>query len=203
MKYLLLFFVFILLLGCSPLLNQSYKKLSRPEKNWVVFHALKAKKAFYISKEAEKITDSIGLTGQVENDKNGGQLDAFKHSYWMARLTQGIGKRASLSLGKAHEKGNFIFFKKGKSEDGAYPDKKSSEMDLFNNVVGVEIGRQHKNEPKKRLIQIVLDSLVSGNMKILKKDKWGNFLDCQSHKIPLDSLRIEWETKKCLVPSNS
>ena len=46
----------------------------------------------------------------IGDDNNGGALDAFKHAFWMARLTQGIGHRASLSLGKAHEKGNYKAF---------------------------------------------------------------------------------------------
>ena len=72
----------------------------------------------------------------VGKDNNGGKLDAFKHSYWMARLTQGIGKRAAFRLGKAHEKGNYQTYQRRRLEDGLLPDKPSTDMDLYNNNIG-------------------------------------------------------------------
>ncbi len=131
----LLFFLFLIfnLESYSQSKTKQFFKLSTPEKCWVVFHPFKAKRAFYIMQDALKTTDSISKTNLIGNDLNGGQLDAFKHSYWMARSTQKIGGRASIKLGKAHEKGNFRSFKKGKKEDGFLPDQPSSEMDLYNN----------------------------------------------------------------------
>ena len=189
--------------SCSPTIRQSYARLSPPEKGWVVFHSFKAKKAFIISKEAQQIADSIAQQDLIGNDNNGGRLDAFKHSFWMARLTQGIGKRAALSLGKAHEKGNYRSYKKSDLEDGLLPDMQSTDMDLHNNDVGNRIGIKFKKASKMALIQKVLDSLHRGNLRILDKDSQGNFLDCQQNRIPLDSLINKWDTKKCLVPSNN
>ena len=201
MKYFLLFAI-LLLTGCSPKLSQSYKNVSKAEKSWTIFHPFKAKRAFLISKEAEKTKDSIAYLGIIGKDNNGGQLDAFKHSFWMASLTQKIGKNAALTLGKAHEKGNYQTFKKRQLEDGSLPDKPSSEMDLFNNVVGVRVGSQYKKASKKVIIQQLLKKLQQGELRILKKDKLGNFLDCQNNIISVDSLKHRWLTKKCLVPSN-
>ncbi|MCF6348941.1 MAG: hypothetical protein L3J20_11685 [Flavobacteriaceae bacterium] len=202
MKSLLLFFIFLLMNSCSPKLRQSFSKVSLPEKTWVIFHPFKAKKAFLISKEAEKIKDSISALKIIGNDNNGGHLNAFKHSYWMARLTQGIGKRAAFSLGKAHEKGNYKTYKKHKLEDGFLPDKQSTDMDLFNNRIGINIGKSNKKTSKKELIQQLLDALHNGELRILKKDSLGNFLDCEYKIIPLDSLKGKWDTKKCLIKSS-
>ncbi len=202
MKYLLLFFIFLLMSGCSPKLRQSFSNVSSPEKTWVFFHPFKAKRAFFISLEAESAKDSIKNNEIIGNDNNGGHLDAFKHSYWMARLSQSIGKRASFSLGKAHEKGNYKTFKNHKLEDGFLPDKPSTEMDLFNNLIGINIGNSNKKVSKNKLIQLVLDSLQKGRLRILSKDNLDNFLDCQGQIIPLDSLKHKWNTKKCLVKSS-
>jgi len=202
MKYLLLFFLLLLMRGCSPKLRQSFAKVSKPEKTWAIFHPFKTKKAFLISKEAILITDSIAKEDVIGNDINGGQLDAFKHSFWMARSTQLIGKNAALSLGKAHEKGNYKSYKKQQLEDGLYPDKPSSDMDLFNNSVGIRIGQLHKKTSKKFIIEQLLNQIQQGKMRILKKDSLGNFLDCSSNILPLDSLKGKWNTKKCLVKSN-
>ena len=202
MKYIYTLIGFILLTSCSSTLKTSYSKLSSAEKTWVVFHGFKAKKAYSISLEAEAVTDSIKKKKIIGMDIRGGKLDAFKHSYWMARLTQNIGKRGAYSLGKAHEKGNFQTFKKRQLEDGILPDKHSTEMDLFNNQVGIIIGIQKNNTSKNKLIQTVLDSVKEGKMRVLLKDSSGNFLDCEKKIIPLDSLKHKWNTKKCLVPSN-
>ncbi|MGB5363013.1 MAG: hypothetical protein WBN17_06895 [Aureibaculum sp.] len=202
MKIVTLLLVFFLFTGCSPKLRQSYSKLSKPEKAWVIFHPFKAKKAYRISNSIDQITDSIANTGIIGNDNNSGHLDAFKHSFWMARLTQGIGRRAALSLGKAHEKGNYKSYKKRQLEDAVLPDKASTEMDLFNNSVGARTGSFYNKRPKNDLILKLLDSLQKGKLRVLYKDHQGNFLDCQHQKIPLDSLRSQWHTQKCLVPSN-
>ena len=203
MKYFVLFFLLLLINGCSPKLKQSFSKVSKPEKTWAFFHVFKAKKAFLITKRVEKTIDSMKNEGVIGKDINGGHLDAFKHSFWMVQLTQGIGKRAAYRLGKAHEKGNYQTFKKHQLEDGVLPDKPSSEMDLFNNKVGINIGSKYKNTSKKELITYLLDSLRLGKLRILSKDNQGNFLDCQKKAIPLDSLLHKWNTKKCLVPSNN
>ena len=161
--------------ACSPTLRQSYAKLSPPEKGWVVFHPFKASAAYTISKNAEAVKDSIIAVGIIGSDNNGGHLDAFKHSFWMARLTQGIGKRAALSLGKAHEKGNYRTYKKSNLEDGFLPDKQSTDMDLHNNTVWNNIGIRYKKASKLLVIQLVLDALQNGILKVLLKDNDGNF----------------------------
>lgn len=201
-KIVLLFLMVTLFLNCSPNLKQSYSKLSKPERTWVVFHPFKAKRAYQISREALQTTDSIANENTIGKDINGGQLDAFKHSFWMARSAQSIGKNAALSLGKAHEKGNYQTFKKRQLEDGILPDKPSSDMDLFNNKVGATLGKQHKKSSKETIINHLLDAIHQGKLRMLKKDSSGNFLDCRGQLIPIDSLKGKWENNKCLIPTN-
>ena len=201
MKYVLFIF-FIILSSCSPNIQKGYKKLSKPEKTWVLFHPLKAKKAFLISKETTLLKDSISNFGNIGKDNNGGQLDAFKHSFWMARLSQNIGKRAALKLGKAHEKGNYQTYIKQQLEDGYLPDKPSTKMDLFNNSIGATLGERFPLFSKKSTIQKLLKALQNGDLRILSKNALGNFLDCNKKIIPIDSLEHRWNNKKCLVKSN-
>ena len=201
MKYLFFFLCTFFLFGCSPELKKSFSKLSSPEKKWIAFHPFKAKKAFTTTIEVTKTIDSIANVGIIGTDNNGGYLDALKHSFWMAALTQQIGDRSAEKLGKAHEKGNYEHYLKNKMEDGLLPDKAASEMDLFNNRVGISVGKQFSTSSKSILIERLLDSLNEGKLRILSKDAKGNFLDCNNIIIPNDSLK-KWDTKKCLVPSN-
>ncbi len=194
--------IVIMLSSCSSRFTEAYRKLSKPEKTWVLFHPFKAKKAYLISQEAQQVKDSLGRYSYIGMDNNGGELDAFKHAFWMARLSQGMGRRAALSLGKAHEKGNYQTFLKGGKEDGFFPDKESTDMDLHNNVIGIEIGSSLRKASKEELILVVHDALESGKLRMLLKDSQGHFLDCKKKRIPLDSLKGKWNTSKCLIPSN-
>ncbi len=201
MKNFWILFIFINISLFSQSKISSFKELSSPEKVWVIFHPFKAKKAFYISKDAIKTTDSICKIDLIGNDKNGGRADAFKHSYWMARLTQDLNKNAAIKLGKAHEKGNYKAYKKRKLEDGFSPDQKSTEMDLFNNNIGANISIENNNLNKEALINLLIKEIKLGKMKILKKDEKGNFLTCDGMIIQKDALVGKWENEKCLISS--
>lgn len=179
-----------------------FLKLSGPTKRWVLLHPFKAKKALIISLEAQRVSDSIAKTNGLDKDAAGGQVDAFRHAYWMARLRQEIGKCAARSLGKAHEKENYITFKKNKLEDGVLPDKISSTMDLHNNEEGLKLTIRRSKTTKKGLIYKTINAIKQGKMKIIKKDQEGNFLTCDGEIINSESLKGKWENNKCLVPSN-
>ena len=198
-KIMLLLVVFSnVLVGQNSSVGQ-FKKLSCPEKRWVFFHPFVAKKALKVSLEARKITAELKQQNVLKGTGNSDQLDAFRHTYWMARLAQEIHWRKAKRLGKAHEKGNYRQFKKGKLEDDVLPDKISSEMDFFNNQVGIDLGKSMKGkELKNEVIQIVQE----GKCKIIKTDANGNFLDEQNNIIPAEELKGKWENRKVLVNSD-
>jgi len=176
-----------------------FSDLSRPEIWWVFWHPFKAKKALTCSLETLRVTDSIGRTGLIGNDKNGGRLDAFKHAYWMAELSLKIGETSALKLGEAHEKGNYQTFKKGQLEDGFLPDKPSSDMDLYNNKVGASISKAYTAQ--NNLIDLVIEACHQGDLRVLKK-KGSIFLSCNGQPIPRQDLLLKWDNDKCMIPSN-
>lgn len=204
MKKMLLF-VFIIFVNhaFSQSNFKKFFKLSKPKKSWVLLHSFKASKALKISNEAKKIADSIKQTNLLDSDAVGGQVDAFRHAYWMARLHQEIGLSAARSLGKAHEKENYLTFKKRKKEDGVIPDEISSKMDLYNNEQGLILTVKGSSISKKSLIYKVLNAIRKGKMKIIKKDKNGLFLTCDGKTISNKSLNGKWKNNKCLVFSNA
>ena len=181
---------------------KSFFDLSCPKKVWVLLHPFKAVKSLEISKEANRVTDSIKKTNLLDGDASGGQVDAFRHTYWMARLHQEIGKRAAFSLGKFHEKENYLTYKKRKLENGVVPDKISSEMDLHNKNEGLKLISKGNKVSEKGLIYRVVNAIQSGKFTIIKKDKKGNFLTCDGRVVSKEELKGKWENNKCLVASN-
>ena len=197
---LVLFFLFMILgLVAQESKMKKFRELSGPEKCWVIFHPFVAKKALKITEEARRMTQFVKQKKLLKGNGNGGQLDAFRHAFWMATLTQQIGWRRARELGEAHEKGNYKDYKKRKLEDGVVPDKISSEMDYYNNDVGIELG---KEKSQLNIKEIVIVFVLQGKCKIIKKDNLGNFLDCEGNILFKEELKGKWENDKCLVSSN-
>ncbi len=205
MKYALLIWIF--LFCCwdtvfSQNLFNNYKNLSKPEKKWVILHPFVAKKAYRITQMAVKICSEVKAEQLLDQETNGGKLDAFRHSYWMAILTQKIGKRRAEKLGLAHEKGNRILFEKNQTEDGEIPDSVSCAMDVFNNQRGIIIGQANKAANALDIKAIVIKKIEEGDMKITAKNSRGQLVDCNGKAIPIMEMEKKWKNDKCLVPSN-
>lgn len=178
------------------------KEVSAPKIWWVVWHPFKTKRALKISIETKKVSDSIKSSNLLDGDHAGGQVDAFRHAYWMARLKQEIGENAARSLGEAHEKENYLYYKKRKLEDGVLPDEPSKKMDLHNNEVGLTLTLKGEKIPRKGLVYRIINAIHEGKMRIIKKDKEGNFLSCDGKRIDKKTLKGKWKNNKCLVKSN-
>lgn len=197
----LLFFTSIISLNAQSK-PKGFFELSTPIKMWVIFHPFKAKKSYQIALETNKVSDSIAKTNALDKDKSGGQVDAFRHAYWLARLKQDLGEKAARSLGEAHEKDNYITYKEIKLEDGVVPDEISSEMDLYNNEQGLKLIQKKSKISRKNLIHKIVNAIKEGKMKIIKKDKKGRFLTCKGKIISKEELKGKWKNNKCLVSSN-
>ncbi len=179
-----------------------FTKLSCPEKSWVLFHPFIAKNVYIISIESAKKAQELVADSNLDGDLNGGQLDAFRHSYWMARITQEHGWRCAHSLGNAHEKGNFKDFKKHQLEDGCLPDQQSCEMDYLNNDVGIQVGKDNLHANSEELSKKIIELILNGKLFIIKKNLIGAFLNCNGEIISDKNNTKKWETQKCIVPSN-
>jgi len=179
-----------------------YKQLSCAEKRWVIFHPFIAKKTYRLSLAAREASKELLNDPALDGDENGGQVDAFRHAYWMALLSQNICWKKARSLGKAHEKGNYKDFKKGKTEEGQRPDSAMNAMDLYNNGVGLEIGKSKKKIPVNDLKRMVQDSVLAGRMQIILKNADRLPLDCERNVIDTALYRHQWNIPKCLVASD-
>ena len=194
--FVLIIFFFGIIIQSPLVYGQSQKSkliISRPEFFWALSHPFKVSRALSISKTALQITDSIETDSSLK-DRSGGQLDAFKHGLWMALLTQEIGRKAALKLGNAHEKANYLNYKRGRP----YSSHKHSVMDSLNNISGAK--RDNDSLTINQMIVDIIAGVKEGEFHILKKDKLGNYISCKGNEIEI--LPYQWEQYECLVKSN-
>ncbi|QMU66563.1 MAG: hypothetical protein GKR88_21230 [Flavobacteriaceae bacterium] len=95
---------------------------------------------------AEKFAENSGLKGLRD-----GNADAFRHSLFNALNTQTVGEKLTKELGDAHEEDRPL-------------DPKGKKMDLHNNKVGREVGKEN---PKASILETatkLLDKLADGEM---------------------------------------
>lgn len=201
MSRLLLFI--LLTMFFDNLHAQKLKDLGCAEKVWVLTHPFSANKARKTSIETKQLVDSVAQTKDWLTMGTGGHKDAFRHGMWMALLSSRIGHKRAIWLGKAHEKKNKRDFRKERLEDGALPDQVAIEMDLINNKVGAEIGRNCKKCSRENIINQVLDALDAGQLSIIKMNKKGQFLNEENQIIPEENWQGKWENDRVLAPSNS
>ncbi|OFX50255.1 MAG: hypothetical protein A2046_12090 [Bacteroidetes bacterium GWA2_30_7] len=204
MKFLLFIILFSIIypITAQESLYKKFKALSRPEKCWVVWHPFIAKKTNQISLEARKLANEELKDSLLDGDGNGGQVDAFRHSLWMAMLVREIRIKAAKKLGNAHEKGNYLDYKKHRTEDGTLPDAQSCQMDFLNNDAGIQIGISLKNETLDSLKTYIKNEIITGKLWIIKKDKNGNFINCTGSILKSEDYLGKWENEKCIVSSD-
>jgi hypothetical protein len=191
------------LIGQDQSFFKAFRGLSHPEKCWVVTHPFIAKRSYIITQKTLKVALDLKSSGQLDGDINGGQVDAFKHALWMAALVQEIPPGKARSLGWAHEKGNYIQFRKAarRGETSSH-DLASIAMDIWNNRRGIDLGLKHPGETMTALAETVKRSILNGEMRVIRKDDEGRFLDINNEVIHPDILQGKWDNPKMIVPSD-
>lgn len=176
------------------------KHLSKYERRWVMTHPFLANKAKRCSERTRMVCDSLERKGALY-DSNGGQLDAFRHIYWMYLLGTTIRRDAAKKLGIAHEKGNYHQFKKGRLEDGARPDSLSTVMDEKNNQIGLQLAVD-TSISKSNVIDKILKVIWNGDAYVIKKNAQQQRLSCAGTVVDFSKYKLVWNLPGCLVKSN-
>ena len=201
MNRVLLILLFLISLSLTAQKKASWKSLGRAEKVWVLMHPFSAKKAQKLTAQAIHDADSIQKLLKFPNPESGGRKDALRHAYWMALISNKIGPKRALWLGYAHEKAGKKDFEKGIEEDGSLADQTAMQMDLINNSFGVKVGKYCYECDEQKLLETVLESLKKGELKIIKQNSKGDFLDEDNEIIPTDSWKGRWENERVLINS--
>lgn len=198
----------VLLLTVQPCTGQSairsFYSLSGPEKKWIFLHPFVAAKAWHITLESRAAVVQLSTHPDLDTFHHGGRLDAFRHGYWMARLTLAIGERKARSLGRAHERGNYRQFRRKVSEDGTLQDSTATVMDLLNNEAGIQLATTVTVTSTDELANRIIEKIVRGELIILKRNAEGMLCTCNGHPVVLPAGgKRPWRLPYCLVPSNN
>lgn len=198
----------VLLLTVQPCTGQSsirvFFTLSGPEKTWTLLHPFSAQKAWRVTRESRAAVAHHTTHAALDTFHHGGRLDAFRHAYWMARLTQEIGERKARSLGKAHEKGNYRQFRRKQGEDGTVQDSTATLMDLQNNEIGLQLAKAGASTGAVELAGLIIEKIIRGELIILKRNAEGMLCTCTGHAVVLPAGgKRPWRLPYCLVPSNT
>jgi hypothetical protein len=179
---------------------QSFWSLPKSEKIWVMKHPIAALKARKITKTTLMKTDSLKRFEPLDTFFCGGKSDAFRHIFWMYQLTRSIGMKKARSLGVAHEKGSLQQFKHKQLEDGLRPDSLSSIMDLYNNELGIALGKKAQWD-NMELIQNILTLIQTGDAIMLKR-KGTDYVNCNDEMININLYQTKWFIPYCLIKTN-
>lgn len=182
--------------------ESGFFKVKGPVKLWIITHPFSACNAKRIAEKARIKTNELRIDQRLDGLENGGQLDAFRHAYWMALTSQKYNCRRAFRLGRAHEKGNRIDFIKGNREEGELPDSVSVAMDLHNNCKGVYIGFENPEATEEELAAKVIDKILKGEMLIINRNSGGVFVDCEGKLIEAGEWKGIWNNRRCLIRSD-
>lgn len=181
---------------------KSYNRLSKPEQQWVRRYPIAAFRTHNLADSAKKEAIRRIKDPDLDGDIEGGMVDAFKHTFWMALTAQKIGAEKAILLGKAHEDANKIEFDNNPRRKGITQDSIASRMDMLNNIEGARIGETYPNMPYQELIIIVKQAVVDGKCWKIKKKNIKTYLDSSDNIINIHDYDNKWAIPKVLVRSN-
>lgn len=137
-------------------LRNEWNELSTKEKNIVRWDP-QFYKVFYIETNADAATTMTKtiFSGNGKGDKS----DAFRHAYWQALNTQDVGVEFTEKWSDAHEYST----PSNEVTNHLY-------MDIHNNNVGIEVGKNNPDATPDELKMLILDKIKNGELLIINSN---------------------------------
>ncbi len=159
----------LIIITSTLIIQQSFSQIKgKYQYLWAIFHPIAAIQVKHIYKKNYPIYLQVKQEKIIDTIENGGKLDAFRHCFFMACFAQKIKSKKLKSLSIAHEKDDlYIYRKKKKHEYNDIPDSASIEMDLYNNTIGIELGKKYKNLSTNQLKDTVIKYIRNNKVKII------------------------------------
>ena len=197
-----IFFSIVFIFLFVEIWSQKIGSRSRYEKCWAFTHPFAALKVKKIYKTCVPIYEEVKKIKALDTFENGGKLDAFRHTFFMAAFARKIKTKKIRKLGMAHEKGNYAHFLKNIKEEGELADSLSTVMDLKNNELGFKIGSTNKKRDLSELKDLVTEEIKKGEAVYFKRNSSGQYLNCNGETILLENYKNKWFIPKCLIRTN-
>ncbi len=177
--------------------NEIIQSMSLVDKIWVLKNYSSVKKAKEISLNVISVMDSLNKENFLGGNKEGDTFDAFRHIYWMYCLSKEIGAEKARRVGEIYEKYNEYLFK----EKGVLGyDSVGMAMDLFNNELGINLFLEKNSD--SLIFNNIMDIILSGKAKIVKKNTLQESLDENDNPIPNEIWQKYWVNNRLLVNSD-
>lgn len=149
--------------------NLSAQNKGKYQYLWALAHPFVALKVKKIYKANYHIYQEVKQKKILDTLENGGKLDAFRHGFFMACFAQKIKTKKLIRLGIAHEKDEiWQYKKKQKTEYTDIPDSASIQMDLYNNEIGIQLGKKYKHLPPISLRDTLIYYIKKGNFQTIR-----------------------------------
>ncbi|KAI95292.1 hypothetical protein T281_06155 [Rhodomicrobium udaipurense JA643] len=107
---------------------------------------------------------------------NDGHMDAFRHTYWNALMTERFGAEFTKSFTNAHE-----------GVSGNPADREA--MDIYNNSVGRRIAQEHPNASPEQLVDLVQQAMNRGELVVIDRNgdlAWSDKVSYGEHGVAND-----------------
>ena len=121
-------------------------------------------------------TNDLGL--EENDDHEGSQVNAFRHTLWQATITKQFGTNIALTIGNAHEEHPYDAlrgiedFNKVRYTTLSLADEA---VDLLNNKIGREIGSNVNSSDMKNIALEVLDYYHEEGLWVVEEQSDGNY----------------------------
>ena len=136
--------------------KEKWNKLNRQEQD-VIRYDIRFMKALDMEENSGlAVAETIKQYGR--NGK-GDESDAFRHAYWQALNTQDVGEDFTRKMSDAHE-----YSTKAKDVD------LDLIMDIHNNDLGIQVGRENPQASPAELISIIKSKMDAGELLIINKE---------------------------------
>ncbi len=160
------------------------------------FAAMKVKKTY---KKVYPLFNDPALGSQLDTFSVNGKLDAFRHVFYMAAFAQKVKAKKLVKLGKAHEKTNYLQFKRDPERKTHQQDSVSCDMDLKNNMIGIQLGSSNKKASLEELKAKAIELVQSNNAHYILRDRKGKYIDCNNATINIQDYNGKWYIPLCMT----
>jgi len=196
--------ILILFLLCfENSFSQNFQKIffeiNTKDKLWIISKPISSLKVKKVTKEVNSILIGKSNGKFLDQDLQGGQIDAFRHILLIYKLSSEIGIEKARRFGNIYESYNKKVFK---TTDNSGYDYASEMMDKFNNELGIYLFLKMDKVSDIQIIDEIKKQIIEGNARKISKDGKGRSVGKDFNIIEDSIWKKEWYNQRLLIQTN-